>query len=80
MIVSPDELRKDIVALITQINKQIDEVNKEANGMGIRPCELRDSSGGWVLAPLLQAKATAYNTLVMLQTTSARPAPRGHRQ
>lgn len=35
--------------------------------MGCLPREIRDSDGGWALTPLLQAKAMAYNTIVLLQ-------------
>jgi len=67
MNISQDVLRKDTVALIRQIEAQIDQVVKYANGLGVSPYSLRTSEAGWAMAPLLQAKATAYNTLVLLQ-------------
>lgn len=68
MNVSPDILRKETVQLIRQIDLQIKEVEKFAAEIGGEPHQLRDREGNWVLPPLLLAKATAYNTLVMLQT------------
>lgn len=66
MNVSPDVLRRDTVALIRDIDAQIAEVKKYADSIGAQPSQLR-SNDGWAMTPLLQAKATAYNTLVMLQ-------------
>lgn len=80
MIVSPDELRKDTVAQITLINRLIDELTKDAFRVNCEPHELRDSSGNLALVPLIHAKATAYNTLVMLQTPAVKPGPRGRHQ
>lgn len=68
MNVSPDVLRKETVALIRDIEKQIAEIKKVADDIGIHPEQLRDKNSNWVMPPLLQAKAQAYNTLVMLQT------------
>jgi len=68
MIVSPDILRKETVALIKQIDAQIVEVKAEAQRLHLEPQELRDTSGNWVMNPLLLAKAMAYSTLVQLQS------------
>jgi len=54
MIVNADILRKETIKLIQEIDSQIEWVYKESHD----PTEL---------IPLLQAKATAYNTLVLLQ-------------
>lgn len=67
MIINEDILRRDTVRLITTIDKQIDEVAKEAERLGIESTQLRDSSGNWVLSPLLLAKAQAYGSLILLQ-------------
>lgn len=77
MIYNVNELRKDTAALIKDIEIQITAVKKKAEAMGIEPQEYRTPDGRWVMPPLLQAKATAYNTLVLLQISSptARPAP-----
>lgn len=66
MIVSPDALRRDVVALLKDIEKQIMEVEKFAKNNGTEPFEVRDAYGGWVMSPLLLAKAQAYATLVQL--------------
>ena len=68
MIVNPDILRRETVQLLNQIEKQIKEVEEVAQRMGIPPEKLRDSSNNWVMPTLLLAKATAYSTLVALQT------------
>lgn len=68
MIVNADSLRKDTVALIKQIDAQINEVKAEAQQVGTVPEKLQDTSGNWVMIPLLLAKAQAYNTLVLLQS------------
>lgn len=68
MVFNTDSLRKDTVALIRDIDVEIEKIKaqeaNEADRLGSRretdPTPLR-------LATLLQAKATAYNTLVMLQ-------------
>jgi hypothetical protein len=78
MIYSADALRKDTVALITQIDKQIAAVEARGKEMGIDPNLMQDSQGYWPMIPLLQAKAMAYNTLVMLQSGQNAPGrPRG---
>lgn len=66
MDVSPNVLRRETVQLIQQINAQIKQVERKADEMGCKPEELRNSSDGWVMTPLLLAKAQAYNTLVLL--------------
>lgn len=68
MIINMDILRKDTIKLIKQIDEQIAQVQGIAAVHHCEPSQLRDEHGGWVLTPLLQAKATAYSTLVMLQT------------
>lgn len=68
MIVSPDALRKETVALIKQIDEQIKEIELFAYARDIASTQVTDGRGNWVMTPLLQAKATAYNTLVLLQT------------
>lgn len=69
MIYSVNEMRKDTVALIKQIDMQISEVQRAAVSQGVDPFVMQDSDGKWPMIPLLAAKATAYNTLVLLQTT-----------
>jgi len=66
MNVSPDVLRKDLVAIIRQIEVQLNEIKEEARLAGIQPEKLRSNDGSWVIIPLLSAKANAYSALVML--------------
>ena len=72
MIYNVNELRKDTVQLIQQIEYQIEVVEKRAKEMGIDPHVMQDSQGYWPMIPLLAAKASAYNTLIMLQTQTSR--------
>lgn len=68
MIYNINELRKDTVALIKQIDAQIAEVQAVADEHKVPVNKIQDSHGNWILNPLLLAKAMAYNTLVTLQT------------
>lgn len=77
MIYNVNELRKDTVVLIRTIDAQIDEVEGEARIAGVPANKLKDSNGNWVLSPLLLAKAMAYNTLVMLQSSGTASAGPG---
>jgi hypothetical protein len=69
MIINDDILRRDTIQLLRQIDLQINEVNQEAKKLGVKSHELRDSSGNWVMSPLLLAKVQAYSMLVQLQAT-----------
>lgn len=68
MNVSPDVLRKETVALIREIDHQITAVKQYADDLGTDAYKLHSGQGQWAMPALLQAKAMAYNTLVMLQT------------
>lgn len=68
MIVTPDILRRDTLQLLKQIDRQIAEVNRHAEEMGIEGWQLRDADGNWAMTPLLLAKTQAYATLVQLQS------------
>lgn len=72
MIVSPDALRKDVVALLRSIDDQIDEVEAESRKLGCLPEQVRDTNGSWALSPLLLAKAQAYAALVQLNEQNKR--------
>lgn len=56
MDISPNILRRDTIALLKEIDVEINKIPAYPDSMG-RLC----------LASLLQGKATAYNTLVLLQ-------------
>lgn len=66
MIVSQDVLRKELVSLLKQIDIQVVEIKKEADRHNIRPEQLRDNNGNWVLIPLLTAQVSAISTLAQL--------------
>lgn len=73
MIVSPDALRKDTVELIKKVDVEIAGIEKfrkdQSDLLGTR---MRGSEEVSLrLATLYQAKATAYNTLVLLQPSSS---------
>lgn len=68
MIINPDILRRDTVALIKQIDVMIEDVERQARQMGIVAEKMRDANGSYIMAPMLLAKAQAYATLVQLQS------------
>lgn len=68
MIINPDILRRDTVQLLKQIEAQIYEVEEEAKRMGIPREQLRDTTGNWVMIPLLLAKAQTYSLLTQLRS------------
>lgn len=67
MFINSEILRRETIQLVREIEEQIQEVKDEAHGMGIPTKKLRDGDNNWVMIPLLQAKAQAYSTLVLLQ-------------
>ena len=68
MIINDDLLRRETIQLLRLIDQQIDEVNRQAEQMGISSHIMRDSTGNWVMIPLLLAKTQAYAMLIQLQT------------
>lgn len=80
MIVSVEALRKDTVDLIKKIDSEIQDIESFRKNEGDRlGAQMRGAEEvSFRLATLMNAKATAYNTLVMLQTgTNAPGRPRG---
>lgn len=69
MIYNQDELRKNTVELIKKIDVEITDIEdfrkNESDRLGVRMLGAEEVS--LRLATLYQAKATAYNTLVLLQ-------------
>lgn len=65
-VVNKMELGRELFRTVAAINRQIDEVKKHAETMGVRPEALRDQNGGWVLAPLLAAKAQCLGALAII--------------
>lgn len=68
MNISKDALRKETVAVLKQIDLQIAQIQSVAAARNIEPTQLRDERGNWPMIPLLQARALALNTLVLLQS------------
>lgn len=66
MNVSPDTLRIQTLSVLADINKQIDEVKREADRLGILPEQVKDSFGNWILIPILASKMSAVATLTEL--------------
>lgn len=66
MNVSPNELRRETVAVLHQVNKQIGEVELRAQQRGVEPSELVDERGAFHMPPLLLAKSTCLLTLTQL--------------
>jgi hypothetical protein len=60
------DLRDELLTVLNQVDAQIDDVSQVAHDMGIEPVKLRHTSGGWMLAPLLAAKAQALCGLALL--------------
>lgn len=65
-VVNKMELGRELFRTVTAVNRQIDEVKKRAESLGIQPEEMRDENGGWVLSPLLSAKAQCLNALAII--------------
>jgi hypothetical protein len=58
-------MRDQLSEALGDIESQIEAVAMQAEELGISAYELRDASGGWVLAPLLAAKASLLHALVL---------------
>jgi hypothetical protein len=59
-------LRDELLATLKDLDTQIEDVSRRAGEMGIDPVKFRDASGGWILAPMLAAKAQVLNGLATL--------------
>lgn len=60
-------LEEQLDDLCLTLDKQIATASIEADKIEIDPVELRSMDGGWVLAPLLAAKAQALYALVLVK-------------
>lgn len=63
-----EELRRHIVVSLAQINKQVDELKREAERQDVKPHQVRTSLGDWVLNELLVAKVMGLHALTILNT------------
>lgn len=66
MIVSPDALRKETVAIYKAVEAEIQAFELEAKARGKSPFQVVDTNGNALYASLMATKTTALNTLVML--------------
>lgn len=69
MMINPNMLRRDIARLLNQIDTQIKEVESEAQKAGVKPEEMRDANGNWVMTPLLVAKVQGFAALIQLNAS-----------
>lgn len=60
-------LKQQLQRTLGQVEKQIVAIRKEAEAMGISEYDLRDSSGNWVLAPLLVAKVQIMHAMALIR-------------
>lgn len=60
-------LKPQLQRTLGQVEKQIVAIRKEAEAMGISEYDLRDSSGNWVLAPLLVAKVQIMHAMALIR-------------
>lgn len=67
MNISPNELRRMTVSVLNDVDKQITEIKQSAGARGVPSEKMRDENGGYILSPLLLAKAQCLGVLVQLQ-------------
>jgi hypothetical protein len=60
------ELDRQLRLCLKQINSQIEEIRKEAVRTDIPPVTMRNSSGDYIWAPLVIAKANVLQSLVLM--------------
>lgn len=65
-VVRGTELGVALAQTMAQINAQIEAVGKIAKEMGCTIYEVRDTNGGFTVAPLLAAKAQTLHALVLV--------------
>lgn len=59
-------LKTNLEQTLLQIDAQLDSVQAYCVGEKIRPFDLKDSTGNWVMIPLLAAKAQVLTALLNL--------------
>lgn len=64
--IQPVALRTELMELYHELKKQREEMALTAAGMNIEPVKLRDTTGGFVMAPVLAAEANTLHALVLL--------------
>jgi hypothetical protein len=59
------ELDRELVISLNEVTEQIDALRRVAIEVGCTSYQLRDSNGGFMLAPLLVAKANILHALML---------------
>ena len=67
MDISPNELRRQTLATMREIDAQIQVVINQAADREVNMYTIRDQNGSLIMPPLLQAKALCLNTLALLR-------------
>lgn len=65
-IVRELELGRELVTALNEIVEQMDATRKVAIEVGCSSYQLRDSSGGFMMAPLLAAKCQVLHALTLI--------------
>lgn len=65
-IVDKMELGRELFRTLTAINQQTDTIKMEAINQDKDPTKLRDNNGGFVLVPLLAARAQCLHALAII--------------
>jgi hypothetical protein len=65
-IVNRMELGRELTRTLSQVNQQVEAIRKNAEDRGLDPYAMRDPDGGYVLVPLLAAKANLLHGLAVL--------------
>lgn len=60
-------LREELINSFRELEALIKEVEDTANGMGIAPSKLRDTTGNLIMIPLVTAKVQILHSFAILQ-------------
>lgn len=60
------DLAQALAKTLAQVNAQIAEITDEATLAKVSPHKMRDANGGYILTPLLAAKAQCLHALVLV--------------
>lgn len=65
-VVNRMELGRELMRTFTQVSRQIEKVEKEANKENVSPYCLKDKNDNYMLTPLLAAKAQLLHALTLI--------------
>lgn len=66
MEIRPQAIQEELTRTIAEINLQIDVIKEECERQKQDPLKLRDTNGGFIMAPMLTAKAQCLNGLASI--------------